>query len=62
MTTAKQTGVHTLPYFLVDVLNGVPRRNLGRARRYSHVFAATDVPIAISMLVSSQDSIITSDA
>ena len=24
-TTPKQTGVHTLPYFLVDVLNGVPR-------------------------------------
>ena len=30
-TTAKQTGVHTLQHFLVDVLNGVPRRNLVRA-------------------------------
>jgi len=32
-TTAKQTGVHTLQHFLVDALNGVPRRNSGRALR-----------------------------
>jgi hypothetical protein len=31
-TTAKQTGVHTLQHFLVDVLSGVPRRNSARAR------------------------------
>jgi hypothetical protein len=37
-TTAKQTGVDTLPYFLVDVLNAVPRRNSVRARRPSCAF------------------------
>ena len=33
MTTAKQTGVHASPYFLVDVLSGVLRRNFVRALR-----------------------------
>ena len=46
-TTAKQTGVHTLQHFLVDVLNGVPRRNSGRALRSLPAFAASDAPNAI---------------
>ena len=41
-TTAKQTGVHTLQHFLVDVLNGVPRRNLVRALPALRAFAASD--------------------
>jgi hypothetical protein len=46
-TTAKQTGVHTLQHFLVDVLNGVPRRNSGRALRSFPAFAASDAPNVI---------------
>ena len=61
-TTAKQTGVHTLQHFLVDVLNGVPRRNLVRARRPSYAFAAAEASNAISTHASDQDFIIASDA
>jgi len=61
-TTAKQTGVHALPYFLVDVLNAVPRRNSVRARRSSHAFAAVEERNAIPTHTSDQDSVITSDA
>ena len=35
--TPKQTGVHTLLHFLVDVLKSVPRKNSGRAPVIAHL-------------------------
>jgi hypothetical protein len=54
-TTAKQTGVHTLQHFLVDVLNGVPRRNLVRALPALRAFAASDAPNAIGPQARDQE-------